>query len=212
MRESFPVKPMNISSGRSRLSCESGDLKTELIRKCIHIFIAFVPFLARINFSHTALLLMGGVLLYTVTESLRFLGFSTPFISSVTAVVIRKRELGHFVLAPVTLGIGALLALLLFPPQAAAAAIYALAFGDSASAIVGRFLGRIRPAFLKGKSLEGSLACFAAAALAGFLVFHNWKPALAAGLASFVVDMLPLGDFDNLILPLAAGLGALIFQ
>ena len=187
------------------------DLKAEFLRKGIHLLIAFVPALAAWNFSHTALFLMGGILFYTCAESLRFLGFSPPFISTVTAAVLRRKERGHFALAPVTLGLGALLALLLFPPLPAAAAIYALAFGDSASALIGRFLGRIRPAFLLGKSLEGLIAGFAAAALGGYLVFHDWRAALAVGLASFVVDVLPLGDFDNLLLPIAAGFAALIF-
>jgi dolichol kinase len=155
---------------------------------------------------------MAGTLFYTAAESMRFLGFSLPMISSVTEAVLRRREQGHFALAPVTLGLGALLALLLFPAPVAAAAIYALAFGDSASSLVGKFLGRIRPAFLMGKSLEGSLACITTSFLAGFLIFREWKTALAVGIASLVIDALPLREFDNLFLPIAAGLAALIFQ
>ena len=188
------------------------ELKTELVRKGIHVFIAVVPSLASVSLSNTALLLMGGVLFYTLAESMRFLGFSLPMISPVTEAVLRKREQGHFALAPVTLGMGALLALLLFPAPVAAAAIYALAFGDSASSLVGKFLGRIRPAFLRGKSLEGSLTCITVSFLAGFFVFWEWKTALAVGIVSLVIDALPLREFDNLFLPLAAGLGALIFQ
>lgn len=193
------------------IAINRGELKAELLRKCIHLFIALVPVLAAVSLSHTALLLMGGILFYTCAESLRFLGFSLPFISSVTSVVLRKYEHGRFALSPVTLGLGALLALLLFPPQAAAAAIYVLAFGDSASAIIGRFLGRIRPAFLSGKSLEGVMACFAAAALCTYLVFRDWRTALAVGFVSLVIDALPIGDYDNLLLPIAAGFVAFIF-
>ena len=200
----------------TRLRTESkflrGELGAELTRKGIHLLIALVPFFAALSRSNTALLLMGGIIFYTWAESMRFLGFSPPIISSVTAAVLRRREQGRFALGPITLGLGALLALLFFPPAAAAAAIYAIAFGDSASSLVGGFLGRLRPAFMSGKSLEGSLACLAAAFLAGFLVFHNWKTALAVGVASLLVDILPLEDFDNLIMPLAAGLAALVFQ
>ena len=187
-------------------------MKSELIRKGIHILIALVPELAALNRSHTALLLMVGVLFYAWVESLRFVGFSPPLFSSVTKAVLREREQGRFALGPVTLGLGALLSLLLFPPQAAAAAVYALAFGDSAATLAGKFLGRIRPAFMAGKSLEGSLACFIATTLAGFLVFQDWKTALAIGVASMLAEALPFGDFDNLLLPLAAGLAALAFQ
>ena len=190
----------------------SGKFGAELARKSLHLLIALVPALAALNRSNTALLLMGGILFYTWAEGMRFLGFSLPVISRVTAAVLRKRELGRFALAPVTLGLGALLALLIFPPNVAAAAIYALAFGDSVSSLVGKSLGRIRPAFLAGKSIEGSIACFTTSTLAAFLVFKNWKTALIVGVASMLVDALPLREFDNLLLPLAAGLGACLWR
>jgi len=183
----------------------------ELLRKSIHMLIALVPSLAAIDRSNTALILMAGVLFYSCAESFRFLGFPLPLVSSVTRVVSRKREQGRFAAAPITLGLGALLAISIFPPPAASAAIYALAFGDSVSTITGKFLGRLRPAFLFGKSVEGSLACFTASSLAAYLVFSNPKTALAVGFASLLVDALPLREFDNIFLPLAAGLAALIF-
>jgi len=187
------------------------EFKSELLRKAVHILIALVPGLAAIHLSNTILLLMGGVLFYTWAESMRFLGFTLPAISPFTASVLRKRELGRFALGPITLGLGTLLSLLIFPPNVAAAAIYALAFGDSAAGLVGRFLGRFRPAFLAGKSLEGSFACFAVAFLAGFMVFREWKIAVAIGLGSMLADALPIKDFDNLLLPLLAGLCAMAF-
>ena len=174
-------------------------LKAELARKGLHLLIAFVPALAALNLSNTVLLLMAGILFYACAESLRFLGFPIPVISPVTEALLREREKERFVLGPVTLGLGAILALLVFPVKAAAAAIYALAFGDSASSLAGRLLGRIRPAFMAGKSLEGSLACFIAATLGGLLVFHDLKSAALIGLASLLVDTLPLDDFDNLV-------------
>jgi dolichol kinase len=189
----------------------SSALKSELVRKGIHILIAFVPFLASsIGRSHTALLMMGGILFYTCAESMRFLGFSLPLVSSVTGSVLRVREYGRFAAGPITLGLGSLLTMLLFPPAIAAAAIYALAFGDSAATLVGRFIGRFRPAFLSGKSVEGSLACFTFSFLPAYLVLRDWKSALAVGLAAMITDALPLKDFDNLLLPLAAGVGAVM--
>jgi dolichol kinase len=196
---------------RSDVKFSLGELRAEFARKGIHILIALVPSFAALNLSYTALLLMGGILFYTWAESMRFLGFSLPIISSVTKSVLRKREQTRFALGPVTLGLGALLSLLIFPPSVAAASIYAVAFGDSTAGLVGRFLGRFRPAFLAGKSLEGSLACFTVAFFAGFLVFREWPIAMAIGLGSMFADALPIKDFDNLLLPLAAGLCALAF-
>jgi len=199
---------------RTRTKPVYGELKAEIGRKAIHLLIALVPTLSaveQIGHFNTALLLMGGLLIYAIAESMRYLGFSLPLISSLTVAVLRKREEGKFALAPVTLGLGALLAHIVFPPPVAAAAIYALAFGDSAASLVGKFLGRLRPAFLTGKSVEGSLACFAASAAAGYMVFHDWKIAAATGIASMIVDSLPFEDFDNLFLPLAAGVAILLF-
>ena len=184
-------------------------MKSELARKALHILIAFVPALAAVSLSHTALLLMVGLLLYCSAESVRYLGFSPPVISSITRYVLRKREEGHFALGPVTLGLGALLSLLLFPPKAAALAVYVMAFADCSAGLIGQFLVRHRPAFMLGKSVEGTLAGFAAAALLGFLLFQDLKITLAAGVISVLVDLLPLGDFDNLFLPLAVGLVAM---
>ena len=183
-------------------------MKSELIRKGIHILIALVPSLAAWNYSCTALLLMGGVFFYTCVESLRFLGFSPPFVSSVTKSVLRQRERDRFALGPITLGLGALLTMLLFPPQAAAVAVYTLAFGDSAATLIGKSLGRARPAFMRGKSLEGSLACFVVSVLVCFFIFQDWRIAIATGLVSMAVEALPAKDFDNLLLPLAAALTA----
>jgi len=198
-------------SAENKRRFAKAELGAELLRKCIHMLIALVPSLAALGRSNAALLLMAGILFYSCAESLRFLEFSLPLISSVTRTVSRKREQGHFALAPVTLGLGALIALIIFPPPQAAAAIYALAFGDSASTIAGKFLGRLRPAFLSGKSVEGSFACFTASALVAYLVFFDLKTSFAVGFASLLVDALPLREFDNILLPLAAGFAALVF-
>lgn len=183
-------------------------MKSELIRKAIHSLIALTPALAAMNRSHTALLLLAGAFFYMCAEGLRFVGLSLPFISSITRGVLREREQGCFALGPVTLGLGAFLTIVLFPPHAAAAAIYSLAFGDSCAMLAGKFFGRLRPAFLRGKSVEGCAACFLVAAAACYLVFADWRIALATGIVSTLAEAFSPRDFDNLLLPLAAGLTA----
>ena len=185
-------------------------MKPEFARKSLHLLIALVPVLAGLNLSYTALLLMVGMLIFCSAESMRFLGFSPPIVSSITRYVIRKREYGHFALGPITLGLGALLTLLLFPPMAAALAIYVLAFADCAATLVGKGFGRHRPGFMRGKSIEGTLAGFTVAAFIGFILFQDLRITLAAAAISVLVDLFPLGDFDNLILPLAVGMAAVL--
>jgi dolichol kinase len=182
------------------------ELKTELIRKGIHFLIALSPGMAAINRPFTVLFLMAGTLFYACTEWLRLSGITVPFISSVTHMAARSRDRDRFVLGPVTLGLGALLALLLYPSPAASIAIYALAFGDGFASLVGKFFGRLRPSILLGKSVEGSAACFAAVFIAAYRVSSNFRIAVFAAIAATLTEALPLEDYDNLTLPLAAGL------
>jgi dolichol kinase len=184
----------------------AGDVKTEIIRKSIHFLIALGPLMAAVNRSATVLILAAGTLGYAWMESLRLAGVQIPLVSSVTGMASRSRDKGRFVIGPVTLGLGALLALLLYPSPAASIAIYALAFGDGFASLVGRFFGRIRPPVLCGKSVEGSLACFVAVLISAARVSGDFRIALTAALTATLVEALPLEDYDNLALPVTVGM------
>jgi dolichol kinase len=185
-----------------------GEAKSELVRKSIHFLIALSPGMAAIHYHFTVALLMIGVLGYTIMELLRLAGIKVPVVSALTSMASRPRDMGSFVLGPVTLGLGALLALLLFPSPAACIGIYALAFGDGFAGLVGKLFGRIRPAFLFGKSLEGSMACFTAVFISAYLVSHSFTVSIAAALSATTIEALPLEDYDNIALPLIVGFTA----
>jgi len=186
-------------------------LKTELVRKSIHILISAAGVAVMIDKPLTMIALVSGIALYSGLEFLRLRGVNTPAISAITRLASRPRDKGKFVAGPVTLGAGALLAVVCFPPQAAQIAIYALAFGDSLSGLVGRVFGRLRPAFLRGKSVEGSLACFIAVFAASFLATSRPVLSLTAACVSTIVEAFPLRDWDNIVFPLAAGAAVLPF-
>ena len=190
---------MTISSGYLKI------IKTELIRKSIHFLIALSPVMASFNVTFTLIILAIGILCFIYFETMRINGISVPLISSLTAMASRPKDEGRFVLGPVTLGLGAILALSLYPPEAASIAIYALAFGDGFAGIAGKALGRIRPSFLYGKSLEGSLACFFAVLITSWRVCRNLPISLAAAITATAAEALPLEDFDNIVLPLTVG-------
>ncbi|GHV85136.1 phosphatidate cytidylyltransferase [Spirochaetia bacterium] len=182
----------------------------ELVRKALHFLIALAPVLAAFNRLFALALLAAGIFAYTVMETLRRRGVSIPLVSDLTVFASRRRDHGRFVLGPVTLGMGAFLSLLIFPPQTAAIAICALAFGDGTASLAGKFIGRTRPPFLFGKSLEGSAACFLGTLLSVYLVtFYsgsgNWTIALIAAVSASITELLPIRDWDNIIIPLAAG-------
>jgi dolichol kinase len=185
---------------------EFRELKAEVVRKAIHFLIALTPIMAAANRPATVIFLMIGILGYTYMETLRLSGIQVPLISSLTSMASRSRDMGHFVMGPVTLGMGALLALLLYPSPAASIAIYALAVGDGFASLVGKIFGRLRPAFLCGKSIEGSLACFIAVFFAAYRVSGSFRITLIAALTAMAVEALPLQDYDNFALPIVVGL------
>jgi dolichol kinase len=150
-------------------------------------------------------LLSGGVLFYAACERLRIEGYYVPVISRVTALAARRRDGNRFVLGPVTLGLGALLALLFYPNPAASIAIYALAFGDGLSSLVGKSFGSIRLPLTGGKSLEGSLTCLLAVFTASIAITGDAKRSLIVAATASLVEAAPTRDFDNIVLPVAVG-------
>ena len=184
----------------------SREIQTELLRKAIHLLVGATPLMASISLGVTEILLVAGLLVYTLAESLRLEGRELPIITRVTQAASRNRDRNKAVLGPITLGLGALLCLMLYPEPAASVGIYALAFGDGLSSIVGKLFGRIRIPFTGGKTVEGSLAAFLA------IYFTCWgvcgHPLVALSVAAFgtLLEALPLEDLDNLVIPLGTAL------
>ncbi|MFW6387634.1 MAG: diacylglycerol/polyprenol kinase family protein [bacterium] len=180
-------------------------IRTEVVRKSIHLLVALVPTVAALFGSAVTIsLLASGTVFYTVAELSRQNGHTIMFVSRVTTLSTRERDRGHFVLGPVTLGLGAMLAMFLYPAPVAAIAIYALAFGDGLSSLVGKMAGRIS-LFGGVKTLEGSLACFAAVFAASAGLVARPEQAFVIAFAATTLEALPSHDFDNLILPLGTG-------
>ncbi len=182
------------------------EIKKELFRKSIHVCAAFVPFFLRLNRPVTLILLCIVLVLYFAAEILRFRGIHVPFFSSITDMASRQRDRGHFVLGPVTLAFGVLVTAFCFDPLASTIGIYALAFGDGIASLVGRAVGHISIPYTRGKTLEGSLACFCAVCAASFIVTHNPSISLCIAGGTMVLEVLPLKDFDNLLIPVAIAL------
>jgi dolichol kinase len=180
-------------------------LQTEIVRKSLHFLIGFSPLLASIGRAQTIALLAFGMVFYAVMEILRLKGVRIPLLSLITEKAMRDRDRG-FVKGPVTLGMGSLLSLLLFPRPIGYIAIYALAFGDGLSSLMGRLFGRLRPRFLFGKSIEGSVVCFSATFSSAFGVSRSVQMSLIAATTATIVEALPLNDWDNIAIPLATGM------
>ena len=177
----------------------------EIIRKALHLLIAFVPLLAGVDLRATMMLLAGGTLFYVFAERLRIEGRPVFVISDLTIIASREQDRGRFVLGPVTLGVGAMLSLLLYPSTAAAIAIYALAFGDGFASLAGKLFRSPSIPFTRNKTLAGTAACFGAVLLSTWKLTGRLSIAFSIAVAATMLELIPIRDFDNLILPVGTG-------
>ena len=181
------------------------ELLVEVFRKTIHLSSALTVVFAERWYTPTVIGIIGISILYCISEFLRMHGHELYLITNITRYASRKRDKGRFVLGPLTLAGGVLAALLLFPIHTAKIAIFALAFGDGLASLVGKRFGKIRLAFFKDKTVAGSLTCFAAVFLSTCAVSGNFWKRLVLGIAGAGIEMLPLKDYDNLLIPIAIG-------
>jgi phytol kinase len=191
-------------------------LKKEFIRKIIHISGGFIVILANINTIATFYALAAVTALFIGAEALRLKNIPVPLIAYVTHMAGRGNIKNTPVLGPVTLALGIMLSMALFPLPAASIAILALTFGDGVASLVGKTFGLIKPAVMHGKSIEGSLACFIAVLCSTYFLGYFYQfpaPFLLActvAAAATATEALPLKSFDNIAIPLVSGLTVLI--
>ncbi|MBQ7157889.1 MAG: phosphatidate cytidylyltransferase [Treponema sp.] len=181
------------------------DLQKELFRKIIHMGTAFVPLMLHFFYHFTVIALAAAGMAYIVAEKMRVGGREIPLISDITAAAARKRDEHKFVLGPVTLVAGVISAALLWNEQAAAIGILALAFGDGLASLMGKAFGKIRIPFTFGKTAAGSLTCFGAIFFTTFCVSQNCLVSLIVALCGMAVEVLPLKDLDNVVIPILLG-------
>lgn len=188
------------------------ELLVEVFRKTIHLSSALTVVFAERWYVLTVAGIVGISVVYCISEFLRMHGYELYIIAYITRYASRARDKGRFVLGPLTLAGGVLAALLLFPIHTAKIAIFALAFGDGLASLIGKRFGKIRLAFFKDKTVAGSVTCFAAVFLSAFAVSGSFWKSLLLGIAGAGIEMLPLKDYDNLLIPILIGYIALFLH
>lgn len=178
----------------------------EMFRKTIHICSSLVPLLLKYCYWPVIGLLVFALVLYSTCEILRLKGYTIPLVSKITETAARKRDENKFVLGPVTLVLGILIASLFLPLPAATVGIFALAFGDGTASLGGKLFGRVQIPGCHGKTVAGSLTCFFAVYVSCFAYSQNCLVSLIIALCAMLLEMLPLNDFDNLLIPGVIGI------
>ena len=178
--------------------------KSEMTRKLMHITIALIPTVTSWNVKVTISLLVTGLLIYSVNEKARFNGRNGGIISRLTVIAARPLESG-FVWGPVTLGLGALSALIYYPGVAMDIAIYSLAFGDSIASLAGKYLNRKVRINIGSKTLAGSLSCFLMVCWISSFHFDSMWKILVCAFTATLLEMFCVQDADNLFIPVGTG-------
>jgi len=122
-----------------------------------------------------------------------------------------EEELGRPYLAPVYAFLGFLIAYTFFPLEAASVSVIVLAIGDGVAPTAGRIVRLMENPLNPSKTLGGSLIGFLAA-LAISLTFAKPIVAFAGCAIGMLVECLPIGVDDNFSVPVAAVIGATLFE
>jgi dolichol kinase len=104
----------------------------------------------------------------------------------------------------------ALLCVYMFPQPIAVVAMGFVVVGDATAALVGRRWGRVK---ILDKSLEGSLGCFLACVLVGWIYpgpEMTWLMVLAGSVVATLFELLPIPLDDNLRMSLSAGFAMML--
>lgn len=180
-------------------------IKKEIFRKAIHLCGAFIPFLLKFYYWPIIIFLSLVSILYSISEILRAKGKNMPLISHITIFALRERDENRFALGPITLVLGIIITALIMPLNYAAAGIFALAFGDGFASLIGKCFGRVKLSHTGGKTLEGSLACFLAVSISVSILTGNLLLGILVGFFAMLIEVLPLLDLDNLLIPISTG-------
>jgi glycerol-3-phosphate acyltransferase PlsY len=181
-------------------------LLPEIQRKAIHLTFILVPLAYHFDLLSRRLIVRGllvATLVSIVIELARLHDArARAYFRMFFGNLIRTHE-HRQLLGSTYLLIASVITIELFSEPYAVAALGALILGDTAAALVGRTLGRVK---LFGKSLEGSLACFIVSFLFAWGVVGLSAETAALGmLAATLFEFLPIPLDDNFRIPLSAG-------
>ncbi|MGP1438334.1 MAG: diacylglycerol/polyprenol kinase family protein [Treponema sp.] len=167
-----------------------------------------MPLFVHFTSKNVAIITLGLlIILYSICEILRLNGKRFCFISSIVEIANRERDEKRFSLGPVTLAIGIIIVLYLFPLYIANIGILSLSFGDGFASLVGKVYGK-RKFIFEGKTYAGSIACFIATFTAQALFTHNLFFSMTIAFITLIVEALPLKDFDNVLIPIIVAISA----
>jgi dolichol kinase len=181
-------------------------LVPEVQRKAIHLAFILIPLVYLYDLMPRTLLVRGLLAATAVSIAIEIVRLNDRRVRMIFkrffGDLIRRHEANEL-LGSTYMLIASVLTIELFPKPLAVAALGFLILGDTAAALVGRSIGRVK---VLGKTLEGSAACFAVSFLFAWIVvgLEPWLAACGA-LTATLFELVPIPLDDNFRIPLSAG-------
>jgi dolichol kinase len=195
---------MNNPAGSKYIS-----LKGEIMRKATHLFAFIIPgvyYFFNLSKSEfvSIMIPMALIMIFIDISRLRNWKIFTLFKWFMTPMMRKSEKYGSDFSGAFYILTTAALAAVFYSRDIFFAAMCFIIFGDPFSAIIGRFWGKHR---FKNRSLEGSLAFFAAAGI--FAIFAPGLPlsvSISGALVATVTEAVSFKVDDNVTVPLVSGL------
>ncbi len=180
-------------------------LKEELLRKSIHFATSIIPIVYYFGASRQAILFVSLFLAagFLTADILRMnFDLARRWFLIVFSKLLREDEQKRRFTGASWLFVGMTTTFYLFPKEAAVPAVLFLTLADPVAAIAGKKFGSD---YFYGKSVEGSLGFYLTAS-AIILIFtdYSWL-GLGTALGAALVEFLPIGINDNILIPLFSG-------
>jgi len=177
----------------------------EIKRKIVHLATLVIPLGYGLTSEEIVLIfLVPFFLFYLSVDLLRHFhsGLASIFQRHFFGRVLREEERGGLMGSTYFL-FSSILTILLFPKSIAIASLLILILSDTAGALVGKWIGRVR---IFGKTLEGSMAFFLSSLLIVWIYpqLDRFSGTIGA-LGATLIEILPIRVDDNLTIPLVAG-------
>lgn len=181
-------------------------MRSELIRKTIHLFTVVIPiiYLYYFNREQMSVICISLFILFLLGDILRiYITQLRQFYEKILGKLLRPDERGKKLNGATLLLLGFLLVTILFEKEIAIISMLILAVSDSLAALVGLSIGKIK---WYGKTLEGSLTFF----IVSFLIMSYFTDKTEInffGAALLTIVELASGKLnDNLTIPIVSGL------
>jgi dolichol kinase len=177
----------------------------EIKRKIVHLATLVVPVGYALTSEETVIRFLVPFFLALLSVDLLrqfHSGMASLFRKYFFGRVLREEETPTFMGATYFI-FSTILTILLFPKSIAIASILILILSDTAAALIGKWIGRVK---ILGKTLEGSMAFLLTSLLIVWIYpdLDRFSGSLAA-LGAALVEILPIKVNDNLTIPLVAG-------